>query len=216
MKGVGERAILWRRLGLGLLGAGLVLGLLGAARLEVSGTLWRARPAWPLFSLGVGLLALAAVLVRRHPAGGGGDGDGTDQVAAILRELRAAVAALRQGHPLQLETEGRRPAALQALAEAEAPQEAAYLLWLKLQLDPLLDDLLPRLFDARSALLRQHGVVTGGVFVSGLARVERLLARAWSAAVDGHAPAARAALAEAAQELEGLALPEAGGRPPGT
>jgi hypothetical protein len=140
---------------------------------------------------------------RRFAAHAADEGGRTE---ALLHELRAALAALVAGRAAPVVPHPHEgPAVLEVLAEAEAPPgEAPYLLWLKLQLDPLIDDRLPGLFLGREAYRRRHGVVAYGALFSGLARAERLLHRAWSAAVDGYEGEARQALADAAAQVDRL------------
>lgn len=223
----------WRGVGVLLACAGVLLGLLGAGRIAPAaqaGSLagapagsppaYVSRPQVPLFATGIALLLASVALLRRTRVVEveAEEGGGTE---ALLRRLRRAVLALREGRAAPAvgtsrssSSSGSLPVMLEALVEAEAPtEEAPYLLWLKLQLDPLLEDLLPRLFAGRDAFRRRHGVVAYGALFSGLARAERLLGRAWSSAVDGYADEARQALADAAAQVERLEGPRSDPRP---
>lgn len=200
-------AAAWRGLGLLLLATGTVLALLGAARMEPGAPdqPWRSQPAWTLFALGVADLCGAGLLLRAHAAGAtqaGGPGRGTrelvERLIAVVRAVQAGQHAASVGR-----SEGSLPPALDVLLYAGAPDDhSAYDLWLKLQLDPILEEIYPDIWATREAFRRDHGLPAFARLFGELAHAERLLCRAWSAAVDGYTNEARAALAAAGQPLQ--------------
>ncbi len=217
----------FRGVGLLLLTSGVVVALLGAARLSlepapVSGTggpaAWQSRPSAPLFGTGVGLMLAAMGLLRWHRRGEAdliGDGATTQ---AECQRLFATVRAVQSGLPGVPQPTGSMIPALDVLASASAPgEDAAYLLWLKLQLDPVLDEIFPVVMASRDAFRKRHGVPAFAHLFGELAYAERLLCRVWSAAVDGYADEARdslaaavAQLAEAERALPAASSPDAG------
>lgn len=211
-------AAAYRGLGMVLLAAGVVLALLGGARLDghvPKGSPPRSRPAWPLYGGGVTLLLAATILLRRFQGSHADREEGAESALAILTTTARRVGRVAAGKaPSSAESgAGILPLALEVLVEAPAPppeEAAAYLLWLKLQLDPVLDEELPRLWACREAYRRRHGLSAFAALFGPLAQGERLLYRAWSAAVDGYAEEARSALQQAADALrraEAAALP---------
>ncbi len=193
----------WRGLGLLLLTGGVVLSLLGSARIEQVDKAWQSRPVYPLFAGGVGMMLAAVALLRwnraeRHDEEGG---DGSGSTAALCHRLFAMVRAVLAGVPGEAGDEDV-PLPLEVLRGAQAPAEdAAYILWLKLQLDPVLDQQFPDLMATRDAFRRRHGMHAFASLFSELAQAERLLSRAWSAAVDGYAEEARQSLQRGVQQL---------------
>lgn len=206
-------ATAWRGVGLLLMAVGTVVALLGAARIEgVRGaggaTIWQSRPQKGLLGAGTVLLLVSVVLLRRRGSGAaaaaGQESGAREGAVRMLRALRA-VAAGRPAGAGDSSSSASLPAALDVLLTARAPEgDEAYGLWLKLQLDPILEEEFPAIFTQgeREAFIRQHGLARFAAVYAGLARAERLLLRAWSAAVDGYAGEARASLAAAIAQME--------------
>jgi hypothetical protein len=194
----------WRGLSICGLCLGMIVALVGAGHLapDPSGA-WRSQPAWPLYGAGVFGMLVCVVAFRRHQRVRHGEA-AADATLAVFARLREAVEAVREGRPAGLAalSSAATPLPLEVLLAAPAPEEEpGYLLWLKLQLDPILDDLFPRIMDGRAAFRSRHGPKRFAQVFSGLARAERLLLRAWSAAVDGYADEARQSLQRAADQL---------------
>jgi hypothetical protein len=204
-------ATAWRGVGLLLMAVGTVVALLGAARIEgVRGAggavTWQSRPQRGLLSAGTVLLVVSVGLLRRRGGGAAAAGQQSGAREGVARMLRA-LRAVQAGRPAgagDSSSSASLPAALDVLMTAGAPEGGApYGLWLKLQLDPLLEEQFPALFaqGERDAFIRQHGLSRFAAVYAGLARAERLLLRAWSAAVDGYAGEAREALGAAVAQL---------------
>lgn len=201
----------WRGTGLLCMGVGVVVALLGAARIAPAANVhaanaWQSRPVWGLFGAGIALLVAAVGLLRWHQqrAEQGADNGATvgPRILALLHALRQVARGVAAA-PTDSRSSQSLPAALDVLASAEAPSDdSGYLLWLKLQLDPLVEERFPEIMAARDGFRRRHGLPAFVDVYGGLARAERLLLRSWSAAVDGYADEARTALAQALSQME--------------
>lgn len=202
-------AVARRGLGRLLLGLGLVLALGGSARLRRAEGGWQSRPVLPLQGAGAALMLCAVGLLRAPGLRGAEEESAEDGVHARCLRLCAAVRAVHSGLPAlsMHEHESRLPPALDLLSGATAPpvgEDTAYLLWLKLQLDPVLDDLFPQVMAGRESFRRRRGLGAFAALFGDLAYAERLLGRAWSASVDGYPEEARDALAAAAGRLDAV------------
>lgn len=144
-----------------------------------------------IFVLGA-ILTLAGVLLKRSKADISTIEAGATSVAALVTDLIEVEEAV-------VELAGRS-----AQLDAEELHKAV---------DPLLTGPIYRFAEGRESIRTAHGGATYIAVMDAFARGERKLNRTWSAAVDGHAPEARASLeaalsplSEAREALPGAAL----------
>jgi hypothetical protein len=145
-----------------------------------------------VFLVGVGV-TLGGVLLRRS----------RPDAAELERELRAVE---RLAASLS-ELEGAVERLLARADELDPPG-------LHAALDPLLTGPVYDLAEGREVLRQAHGPRVYAAVMASFARGERNLNRAWSAAVDGHGPEARASLALALPALREAREALPGARPP--
>lgn len=170
---------------------GVVVATIGAAGFEApsdsQATARQARStepgAWALFASGLAVLALGAVvgrLVGRSPTATVGSRTvrGRDEILVLLERIRDQVAALDEGRG--------------ALSGEQVRQDVHH----------LLNGDYFDLVAAREDLLAMVGFATFARVWDGVATAERLLARTWTLATDGHREEAVAELPRARSSLE--------------
>jgi hypothetical protein len=156
-----------KKLGLLLLVIGTVVGSLGGAKLPSA--------SWPISAAGLAILVAAVIALRWRGSTPGeaarieSDGD----VASLLARLPERIAEL----------------------SAKAPK--LELSALTLELDAIEAELLAPIAERSSALLPVLGASRFADVFAAFAGTERSLARAWSAAADGHRPEAESSIQRA-------------------
>lgn len=164
-----------RKIGMVLLVAGTVVASLGGAKLPTASV--------PVSAAGLGLLLAALVCLRwKRPAERSGGAESPQgAVLARLSELPARVAHLHAE---------ARELALPGILE---------------RLDALDAELVGPIADGSSSLLSELGATRFADVFGAFAGAERALARAWSAAADGHRPETEAALGRALERARDAA-----------
>jgi hypothetical protein len=156
-----------KQLGYVLLVVGTIVGSLGGAKLPSASV--------PITAVGLAILVAALILLRWRRAGAkAADAAGDDRDAkSLLTRL-----------PDQIERIARRA------PELELPA-------LIRELDAIEAELLGPIADRAAKLLPELGAARFAEVFAAFAAVERSVARAWSAAADGHRPEAERSLARA-------------------
>lgn len=145
------------------------------------------------FAIGIGITVLGIALKRARPD------------AQAIEAGALQVAHLGQ---LICELEGRLESLVSRSEELDADT-------IHREVDPLLAGPVYAIADGRESIRSAHGARVFAAVMDAFARGERKLNRAWSAAVDGHGPEARASLAAALPALREAREALPGTRPPG-
>ena len=175
-----------------VLGAGIGLAGYSAARpIEAATqgdrlTVWLSQSGL-LFGIGIALIIIAAVLMRRQAAA-----QAATQTQSESQSPEALLAALIEGADLVAE----------ALSSDTPDQDAVCA-----RIDALRDGPVQGLVDTKDTMVAQHGMLAYAEFISLVSAAERNLNRSWSTLVDGYPKEAREAALKAQALLAQTALP---------
>jgi len=170
------------RMGIALYALGIVLAIVGAAKLPAPDHQWPS--TWPLFAGGAAIATLGLVRwrsgIKAEAKQGQLAGRSAQELLALLVEARD------MGGTLEAEFDELDSLAIRA------------------RIDEILDTTLLPFVEDRYVLVETYGMKRGADIILKASAAERNFNRVWSAAADDHLPEAQTALQTAVAQMEGL------------